>query len=84
MSIRAMHSGASGMGANALNLDMIANNLANAGTTGYKRSRANFEDLFYDHIKLPGTLDSLSVLTPTGIEVGLGTRVSSTQVDATS
>ena len=81
MSIRAMHSAASGMEAYQFNLDVIANNLANAGTTAFKRSRANFEDLFYEHVRLPGTQDAQSQLTPLGIEVGLGTRVSSTAVD---
>jgi len=77
----ALNSAASGMEANQFKLDTIANNLANAGTTAFKRSRANFEDLFYDHLKLPGTQDANGQLTPTGTAVGLGTRVSSTQVD---
>jgi len=81
MSVRALHTAASGMQAFQFNLDVIANNLANAGTTAYKRSRANFEDLFYEHIMLPGTQGAQGQLTPLGIDVGLGTRVSSTAVD---
>ena len=81
MSLRALHSAASGMDANAFNLDMIANNLANAGTTAFKQSRANFEDLFYEHLKLPGAQDAQGQLTPIGLSVGLGTRVAGTQVD---
>jgi len=81
MSVRALHSAASGMDANSFKLDTIANNLANAGTTAFKRSRANFEDLFYEQIKLPGTQDVNGQLTPIGIAVGLGTRVAGTQVD---
>lgn len=81
MSIRALHSAASGMTANEFNLDTISNNLANAGTAAFKRSDANFEDLFYEHFKLPGTLDAGGTPTPNGIAVGLGTRVASTKVD---
>jgi flagellar basal-body rod protein FlgG len=77
----ALNTAATGMEANQFKIDTIANNLANAGTTAFKRSRANFEDLFYAHLKLPGTPDALGQLTPTGIAVGLGTRVQSTQVD---
>lgn len=62
-------------------LDTIANNMANAGTTGYKRSRANFEDLFYEYFKLPGAQDSNGQFTPVGIQLGLGTRVSGVEVD---
>ena len=82
MSVRALHSAATGMSANLFSLDVIANNLANSGTTAFKRSRANFEDLFYEQIKLPGNQNTQQgTLTPTGIAVGLGARVSSTQVD---
>jgi len=76
-----MHSAASGMEAYQFNLDVIANNLANAGTTAFKRSRANFEDLFYEHVRVPGTQDAQGQLTPLGIEAGLGTRVAATAVD---
>ncbi len=81
MAIRALYTGASGMGANAFNLDIIANNLANSGTTAYKQSRANFEDIFYEHFKLPGVQDNAGNITPTGISLGLGTRVQSTEGD---
>ena len=84
MSLRALHSAATGMEAFQFNLDSIANNLANAGTTAYKRSRVNFEDLFYQQLKLPGTQDSLSgTLVPNGTAVGLGTRVANTDLDHT-
>lgn len=62
-------------------LDTIANNLANMETTSYKRSRANFEDLFYRHEKMPGAEDSAGQRTAVGISIGLGTRVSSIQTD---
>jgi len=76
-----MNSAATGMEAFQFNLDTIANNLANAGTTAFKRSRADFEDLFYENLKLPGLLDNQGQLTPVGISVGLGTRVQGTAVD---
>ncbi|MBN1846170.1 MAG: flagellar basal-body rod protein FlgG [Sedimentisphaerales bacterium] len=62
-------------------LDVIANNLANANTTGFKSSRVNFEDLFYEERRQPGALNSLGQRTSTGLFVGLGTRVSNTQLD---
>ena len=81
MSLRALHSAGTGMGAFQMSLDTVANNLANAGTTAFKRSRVNFEDLFYEHYKLPGSQDAQGNLTPVGIAVGFGTQVASTQVD---
>ncbi len=69
------------MDAFQFNLDTIANNLANAGTTSFKRSRSNFEDLFYERFKLPGAQDTQGNTTPTGVAVGLGTRIASTTVD---
>jgi flagellar basal-body rod protein FlgG len=62
-------------------LDVVANNLANVNTTGFKRGMANFEDLFYRHQAFPGALDSQQVPTATGTSIGLGSRVSSVQTD---
>jgi flagellar basal-body rod protein FlgG len=81
MTIRALYSAATGMEAFEFSLDTTANNLANAGTTAFKRSRVNFEDLFYEHYKLPGAQDLQGRMTSTGIALGLGTRVGSTQLD---
>jgi len=81
MSFRALHASATGMDAQLFNLDTVANNMANAGTTGFKRSRVNFEDLFYEHLKLPGVQDSAGRLTPVGVSVGVGARVQSTDLD---
>jgi flagellar basal-body rod protein FlgG len=60
-------------------LDVIANNLANVNTTGFKKGRANMEDLFYRHYQYPGSQDQQGNLTATGTSVGLGTRVQSIQ-----
>jgi len=81
MTVQALYSAATGMSAMETKLDVIANNLANIETTGFKRSRPNFEDLFYRHEMMPGSIDSAGKYTPTGISVGLGTRVSSIQAE---
>lgn len=82
MLYRAMNAAATGMEANIFNLDVIANNLANAGTTAFKTSRVNFEDLYYQYYKIPGAQTG-STLTPIGTAAGLGTRVSGTQQNFT-
>ncbi len=81
MSIQTLYTAATGMEALETKLDVIANNLANINTVSFKRDRANFEDLFYRYRPLPGGQDSAGNLTPTGIGIGLGSRVSSTQTD---
>lgn len=78
-----MHAAASGMDAYIFNLDVIANNMANAGTTAFKRSRSTFEDLYYQYYKLPGQPDALGNKTPIGKASGLGVRVSGTQPEFT-
>ncbi len=74
--LRAMFSAATGMVAQQTNIDTIANNLANVQTTGFKRSRATFQDLLYETIRLPGTQTSAGITTPEGIQIGHGTRLS--------
>ncbi|MEM1061146.1 MAG: flagellar basal-body rod protein FlgG [Planctomycetota bacterium] len=81
MSLRALHTGGTGMQAYGFNLDVVANNLANAGTTGFKRSRSDFQDLFYEQVKPPGALDTNGIASPVGVEVGLGVRVAGTKGD---
>ncbi|QDT66135.1 flagellar basal-body rod protein FlgG [Calycomorphotria hydatis] len=81
MALRALHTAGTGMKAFSFDLDVIANNLANSSTTGFKKERVNFEDLYYDTVKPPGAPDTQGNLAPIGIEVGLGTRVASTQGD---
>jgi flagellar basal-body rod protein FlgG len=83
MSIQTLYTAASGMDAMQTKLDVIANNLANINTTAFKKDRANFEDLLYRNEVYPGMLDSNQVATPTGTQVGLGTRIQSTQKDFT-
>lgn len=79
MSVQTMYTAATGMDAMQTKLDVIANNLANINTTAFKKDRANFEDLLYQNDVLPGHLDGGSNPTPVGTQIGLGTRVQSTQ-----
>ena len=74
--IRSLWTSATGMQAQALNLDVIANNLANVSTAGFKKSRAEFQDLLYETIRPPGTASSQDTQVPTGIQLGHGTRPS--------
>jgi len=78
-----LHSAASGMKALDQKLDVTANNLANVNTTGFKRSRVNFEDLLYDTKREPGIPNQEDEPTPYGIQVGLGVQTSGTQLDFT-
>ena len=72
--IRALWTAASGMNAQQLNIDVTANNLANVNTTGFKRSRADFQDLLYQTIRPAGTENAAGGQLPAGIQVGHGTR----------
>jgi flagellar basal-body rod protein FlgG len=81
MGISAMHAAATGMKALDTKLNVVANNLANIGTVGFKRSRTNFEDLFYQTLKEPGVKDINDQPNPYGTLVGLGAVVSGTQLD---
>lgn len=81
MAITALYSAATGLRALSTRIDVVANNLANAETTAFKRSRVNFEDLMYLMLKQPGTTNAAGDIAPAGIFVGLGTKVSNTQLD---
>jgi flagellar basal-body rod protein FlgG len=72
--IRALHSAASGMYAQQLNIDSIANNLANVNTTGFKRSQAEFQDLLYQNLRTSGVANSLGNVQPTDLQVGTGVK----------
>ena len=78
--IRALYSAASGMNAQQLNVDNIANNLANANTAGYKARRAQFQDLLYQNMVQPGAASSQQSTVPTGLQLGLGTRAASNEI----
>jgi flagellar basal-body rod protein FlgG len=72
--IRALYSAASGLEAQQLNIDVIANNLANVNTAGFKQSRAEFQDLLYQNVRASGAASSASTEFPVGLQVGLGSR----------
>lgn len=74
--IKSLYTGATGMIAQQMNVDVIANNLANVNTLGFKKSRADFQDLLYQTIKAPGTVTDSGSQVPTGILVGLGVKPS--------
>ena len=75
--IRAMFSAATGMIAQQTTIDTIANNMANVNTTGFKKSRVNFQDLLYETIKPPGGETASGNIIPVGIQIGHGVRPSS-------
>ena len=72
--MRSLWTGASGMVAQQLNIDVISNNLANVNTTGFKKSRAEFEDLMYQNMKIAGSITEGDNILPVGIQVGMGVR----------
>jgi flagellar basal-body rod protein FlgG len=76
--IRALQTSATGMTAQQMNIDNIANNLANVNTAGFKRSTMNFQDLIYQKLAQAGAPAAEGIQLPTGMEVGLGIRPIST------
>ncbi len=76
--LRAFSTAATGMTAQQMMLDVIANNLANVNTTGFKRSQINFQDLLYVKLLEPGTEVASGIYAPSGLEIGSGVRPAST------
>ncbi|MEA1973666.1 MAG: flagellar basal-body rod protein FlgG [Candidatus Cloacimonadota bacterium] len=77
--IRALYSATTGMNAQQMNIDNISNNLANVNTTGFKKSRIQFQDLLYQTIKEAGTRTGESTQKPVELTVGVGVRPIATQ-----
>lgn len=77
--MRSLWTGATGMNSQQFNIDTIAHNLANVNTTGFKKVRADFEDLLYQTMRTAGTPATDETVVPTGIQVGLGVRTAATQ-----
>src|ERR1700735_5704292 len=71
---RALYTAASGMEAQQSNLDNIANNLANASTSGFRKRRLQFQDLLYQSVILPGAASTQQTTYASGLQIGLGTR----------
>ncbi|MGH7868617.1 MAG: flagellar basal-body rod protein FlgG [Candidatus Dormibacteraceae bacterium] len=80
---RALYTAGSGMSAQDLNLENIANNLANANTTGFRQHRLQFEDLVYQNVVVPGSAMTQQTTVPSGLQVGLGVRSASSEVITT-
>jgi flagellar basal-body rod protein FlgG len=76
--LRAFSTAATGMTAQQMMVDTIANNLANINTSGFKRSQINFQDLLYINMKEPGTEVASGINSPSGLEIGSGVRAAST------
>ena len=79
--LKSLNTAATGMAAQQTNMDVISNNMANVSTTGFKKSRAEFEDLMYQTMKEPGAASGLNAISPTGVQTGLGVRTAGTQKD---
>ena len=77
--IRALYTAASGMSAQQLNLDTIANNLANSSTTGFRQLRLEFQDMVYQNLVTPGAAQSQTTVSA-GLQIGLGTKSAATEV----
>jgi flagellar basal-body rod protein FlgG len=81
MPFQTIYTSGTGMLGMEKKLNTISNNLANIETTAYKKQRCNFEDLYYDNLRYPGSQDINGEFTATGIAIGVGTRVTSIQAD---
>lgn len=79
--IRSLNTAATGMNAQQQNMDVIANNMANINTTGFKKSRAEFEDLMYQTIREPGSATGANSVSPTGVQTGLGVKTAAVKKD---
>jgi flagellar basal-body rod protein FlgG len=77
---RALYTAASGMSAQQMNLDNIANNLANSSTAGFRRRRVQFSDLIYQNAIMPGAAASQQTTVAAGLQIGLGTKPAASEV----
>jgi flagellar basal-body rod protein FlgG len=77
--VNALNTAASGMEAQMEQIEQITNNLANVNTAGYKRSRAEFQDLMYETLQEPGANSSAQTQAPVGIQRGMGVKIAGTQ-----
>ncbi len=74
--MRALFTAATGMEAQQAQIDTIANNIANVNTTAFKKSRTEFQDLFYETLRAPGATSADGAILPTGVQVGHGVQLS--------
>src|SRR3954469_18068386 len=78
--LRALYTAASGMSAQEMNLDNVANNLANSSTAGFRKRRLQFADLLYQNVVMPGAAATQQTTVAAGLQVGLGTQPASSQI----
>ncbi|MDD3593144.1 MAG: flagellar basal-body rod protein FlgG [Candidatus Gastranaerophilales bacterium] len=76
--LRSLSTAATGMIAQQMNIDVIANNVANVNTSGFKKVRAEFQELLSQQLKSPGAFTDQGTTQPVGIAIGLGTKTSAT------
>lgn len=79
--LNTLNTAATGMDAQTKQIQTISNNLANADTTGFKKSRTDFQDLLYQNVRAPGAATSATTTSPTGVQLGAGTKVAGTMRD---
>ena len=82
--IKAMSTAATGMVAQQMNIDNIANNLANVNTTGFKKARIEFQDILYQNYRKAGTASALGAIIPVNLDVGHGTKAVATNREFSS
>jgi flagellar basal-body rod protein FlgG len=78
--IRALYTAASGMQAQQMNLDTVANNLANSSTAGFRRRRLQFQDLLYQNLVMPGAAATQQTTVAAGLQIGLGSRPADSEI----
>lgn len=78
--LRALYTGASGMSTQEMNLENVANNLANSSTAGFRKRRLQFEDLLYQNVVMPGTASTQQTTVAAGLQVGLGARSAASEI----
>lgn len=78
--LRALYTAASGMSAQEMNLENVANNLANSSTAGFRKRRLQFEDLLYQNVVMPGTAATQQTTVAAGLQIGLGARSAASEI----
>jgi flagellar basal-body rod protein FlgG len=78
--LRALYTGASGMSTQEMNLENVANNLANSSTAGFRKRRLQFEDLLYQNVVMPGSASTQQTTVAAGLQIGLGSRSAASEI----
>lgn len=78
--LRALYTAASGMSAQEMNLDNVANNLANSSSSGFRKRRVQFEDLLYQNVVMPGAAATQQTTVAAGLQIGLGSRAGASEI----